>query len=475
MKTKPVFAVWIYWGAEMRMFVFSGLVRELARYGDVLLVGRKDVRARAGSSVPECCRVAVVPEMPPPRALSVVDSLANTMQAERVRRRYRGLAVRDDAAVNRKWSMLHRLRGAAGRAAARAGAIRALNGVLLAWAERSVRAQAALTEPLAVAGRPVVCLQGDYLSVWGHLFAAGAAAAGSVVYYPMNWRDISKGARVALPASDICVWNDNMGEALLRNNPWLRGIPLHVVGSTQFDSHFRSDWYQDRMSFCREMGLDANRRIMCYSAVNDNAYRGEAALVDLLAQRLAAARLADSIQILVRLNPTGSDPAYQRLPARHPGLVVLSSPAWDTEPASAGVPAWRANTEEDARRMTNLVRHCDLHACLPSTMVIDFGIRGVPSVCFGFDPHDGLRRPSPAAAFVAQEMFGEAFTSGAALVADAADTLVPAVRQGLSPDPRREAALRRFVRQSAGAADGTAHRVLARTLAGCADAAGWTR
>ncbi len=468
---RPIFAIWIYWGAELRAFVFSGLARELARHGDLYVVSRVDPRELAPTCLPAGCRVLSAPAIRYPRGFAQLHSFANLAHGEWISRRYAGLAIRDQAAIGEPGENgAKRLRRRAGGILARSAMVRLLNRRLLRWGRKLAAVSGTLATEIPWC-REGTLLTGDYLGVPGHLFAQTAMAAGwRVCFYPLNWRDISKGARIALPVTNLAVWDAPMKNLLFRNNPWLRKLPCRVVGSTQFDSHFRDDWILDRRDFCQSLSIDPDRQIVCYSGVSDRAYQGEAAIVGLLAREIQAAGWADRLQILVRLNPTASDPAYREMAARWSPLVKLLAPEWDLRFADGSQPVWRSNTETDARLLANLIRHTAVHVCLPSTMVLDFGVRGVPTVGIAFDADEPAGRRSLARDFAAQEIVRGAVAAGATRVADSPRTAVAGIVEALAADAGARARLTGYVRDLVGAVPGTAHAALAAGMVADAEA-----
>lgn len=466
---KPVFAIWMYWGAELRAFVYSGVARELARRGDLYLVSRVDPRELAPHSLPEGGHILPLSPLRYSRGFSRLHSFANLVHGEWVAHRFARAAIRDKAAIgDTDETGPKRVRRRVGRVFACPPVVRLLNWLVLGWGRRMARSSGPVRTEIPWS-RKGVLLTGDYLSVPGHLFAQSARAAGwRVCFYPLNWRDISKGARIALPVTDLAVWDAPMKDLLFRNNPWLRKLPCRVVGSTQFDSHFREDWVLDRSAFCRTLAIDPDRRIVCYSGVSERAYRGEAAILDLLAREIRAAGWENRLQILVRLNPTASDPAYRDVAARWNPLVKLIEPEWDTRFTDGTQPVWRSNTESDARLMANLIRHSDVQVCIPSTTVVDFGTRGVPSVCIAFDPPDGLTRHIRAADFARQELFQGAFDTEAVFLARSAPEAANAIGRFLENRGESGDCLSRFVTGMVGPEPGTAHLALAECVAACA-------
>lgn len=148
---------------------------------------------------------------------------------------------------------------------AKAPTLRAWLGRLLAWLERGVPTCPALDAFLAEHDPDVVvlasvtnppALQLDHLK---SAMAAGRHASLSV----WSWDHLSGKAWLKLVPEQILVWNDTLkGEAVD-----LHGIdPARVVvtGAQCYDQWFERSPSRDRITFCREIGLDADRPYILY-------------------------------------------------------------------------------------------------------------------------------------------------------------------------------------------------------------------
>jgi hypothetical protein len=352
--------------------------------------------------------------------------------------------------------------------------VRLLHRYLQSAGRRAARRAAGELEWLAGNGGALVFLTGDWLSVAGNLAAhAVRDAGGAVCFYPLNWRDVFKGARLSLPATRLLFADGHMAETAFRNNPWLRGTPSSVVGAVQFDAHLRKEWIEPRETFCRQVGLDPARKIVCYSAASRRAYEGEAGILMQILNEMRREEQGENVQFLVRLNPAGSDPAFSALEREHGDTVRLLEPVWElVRPPGDREPVWRSGTERDARLLANVIRHSAAHVCLPSTRVVDFAMGGRPSVCVGFDPPCAARRSS-AAQFADQEIFHDLFRRRAAWKADSPQELVRLLNR-LSESPGLWTdGVRQIVEQfSGGTAPGRVHERIAGELAGLADGPG---
>ena len=457
---RPVFIFWLYWGAEVRVFLYSGLAEFLGRFGEVIVL-----TPFLPDALRECFSEVKWRMVPSPRVRlwrARLHSLANRAHGEWVKKYFSDLGVADRAArfdpVAASFSQ--RISDVIARIACNRPAVHLLNHVTT----RSLPVNRRwFTEIVpSTEKRRTVFITSDSLSMPG-LIAANSALSVSgwpVVFYPSNWRDVFKGARVGRQFTELVLWNDQQAKVLLRNNPWHRPETLTVIGSSQFDSHFREDWLLPREQFFAHLGLDPNRPLVCYSAVSDSAYKGEAQIVAQFVRELQRSPDGKKVQVVVRLNPSGSDPNYRALAAQFPSTVAVNQPNWWNVTGSGLTGRWKANTPQDARFFTNLIEHCELNVGLPSSVMLDFGVRGRPSVAVAFDSPGAVEADSRASDFLKQGFFLDAlhrraFEMGRTPVDIAAIVRRICISGAAEPDRLRE-----YVEETVGGNDGLVHEQL---------------
>jgi len=451
----PRFVFWFYWGAEVRSYLFSGLIEELSRTADVVVLTRKipaGVEEIAGQGV----EFRQLPEITVSRLHGWLVTLANHVHLKWLENRKEVLAVGDRAAVPlHAWGWKKRAKVFLGGILGHAGIVQGL-GKMEAIAERRTARRLAPLVP-ARAGN-VMLISGDYLSPGGAgIAAAVTAAGGESVFFPLNWRDVYKGARLRRMFTTWLFWNEDMRRTALSFNPVLAASRTGVVGALQFDGHFREEWREDREPFLGSVGLDPSRPVMCYSAVAENAFAGEAALVVAILKALERSAEGKRIQLLVRLNPAGSDPAYDDLPQRFPGRVAVYRPELEDQPS--GGPPWKSPSLRDARFFSNTIRHCGANIGLPSTVMLDFGVLGKSSICIGFsgEAERGVRR------FLEQPFFREAQARQVWPIAEDPEQAARLLLR-LVHEPACEPALSAYLADVVGEIDGKNHRRVANLL-----------
>jgi hypothetical protein len=461
---RPLFVFWIYWGAEMRVFLYSGLAEFLARFGEVVVLTPflPDVLRESFPGV--TWRIISSPGVQIWRARLL--SLANRAHGEWVKRYFSGRGVADRAAglVPFAPSFSQRIRDVIAKIACNRPAVDWLNNAS-ACSLPANREWFAEIVPSS-AKRRGVFVTSDFLSMTG-LTAANSALSISgwpVVFYPSNWRDIFKGVRIGKHFTQLVLWNEEQAKVLLRNNPWHSPETMTILGSTQFDSHFRKDWLIPRTQFFSRLGFDPKHPLVCYSAVSDAAYKGEAQIVEQIVRELQRSPDGKKVQVVVRLNPSGSDPDYMALASQFPSAVVVHQPSWWNVTDTGVTSRWKANTPQDAMFFTNLIEHCELNIGLPSSVMLDFGVRGRPSVAVAFDSPGAVDAESRASDFLEQGFFATALNRRAFEIGNTPLELADIVRRICLKGPDNDDRLRQYVEETVGGNDGLVHQQLGRFL-----------
>lgn len=468
------FVFWFYWGAEIRVFVFSGLIDYLVDHGEVVVCARFLNQDLMSSADP---RVRWIQSTLTKGSAwqSRFHSFANRVHWLWLCKRSEGMAVLDRAAVAGDTEPLNTLREVGAKAFARRPVVNLVNKLASRALDATVEDLNWLS-PMDLSKGATILVSSDYLSVAGvRTIRAAKKRKLATVFYPSNWRDVYKGARLSPPFNDWIMWNAKMVDAARRNNPWLGNARFREAGSTQFDSHFRSDWFVPREKFCTMLGTDPNRPLICYSAVSDSAFKGEAEIVEQIIDALQKSEIGRSVQVVVRLNPAGSDPCYRDLCLKYPQTCFMQSPEWWIERPPDGAPIWRSNTPADARMMANLIEHCLANVGLPSTMMLDFAVKGRPSICIGFDPSECKGGTTRAKDFLDQEFIRPALEQNVWPVASSATDVAELIVKCIKGTIAENKAAYNFVTATVGSCDGKVHQRLAQDIISICDRVRQTR
>ncbi len=195
-----------------------------------------------------------------------------------------------------------------------------------------------------------------------------------------SWDNLTTKGRIAAPFDHYFVWSDQMADELLSFYPDVDTERVHVVGSPQFDPYADPSLVWDRERFVRELGLDADRPVICYSGGDTLTCPEDPDHLRIVCELIQSGRIRGNPQVVLRPAPVDTSDRYDLVLDRYP--VVMSRPAW-RDPGLG----WAAvsPTRHDMELLVNLTRHSDLNINMASTMTLDFAIHDTPVVNLGFD------------------------------------------------------------------------------------------
>lgn len=157
---------------------------------------------------------------------------------------------------------------------------------------------------------------------------------------------------------------------------------VHVVGTPQFDPYADRTLLWSREEFCRRVGADPARPIICYSGCDADTCPDDPAYVAILAELMERGVLEGNPQLLVRPAPVDDGRRYQPVLAQHPE-IRFSRPEWH-HPAEGN---WHGvvPSAADIQLLMNTIYHSAVNVNHASTMTLDFALWDRPVVNVAFD------------------------------------------------------------------------------------------
>lgn len=200
-----------------------------------------------------------------------------------------------------------------------------------------------------------------------------------------SWDNLSSKGRIAAPFDHYLVWSNLMREELMRFYPHVPHENIHVVGTPQFDPYVDRSLLWSRDEFCRRVGADPSRKLICYSGGDAGTCPEDPKHVELLMSQVRSGLIRGNPEVLLRPVPVDDGRRYDGVCSRYPELKRLQ-PQWvHTEPGN-----WAkvVPLADDVQFLANLTQHSDLNVNLGSTMTLDFGMHDKPVVNVAFDMSD---------------------------------------------------------------------------------------
>lgn len=269
---------------------------------------------------------------------------------------------------------------ALGRAAAAVGGLETLQSQLYRAVERlpetaHYRAQFESTRPdlvLSSNQRPT--------SVLPVVLAARALGIPTATCI-FSWDNLTSKARIAAPFDHYLVWSDRMKAELQQFYPHIADDRIHIVGAMQFDPHADPNILMSRADFCRQIGADPSRPLLCYSSGDDENSPEDQDHTELMLKLIREGRIHRHPQVVLRPSPASTGKRFESVCARYPELIY-SRPQWI---AGSGSWAQMFPLPGDTVLLANLVHHADMNVSVASTMTIDSAIHDRPIVNVAFD------------------------------------------------------------------------------------------
>lgn len=427
-------------GVGVRNFVLGSFAERVAEAGPVLALHAlsDDLVARYAPSTPDYDWQPLYPAVPG-RVSELLASATGYahMYWARTAAMQRRLGQRVTAPTRGRRAMIRTAR-ALGRLAARPSGIAMLERLHHATVVRSDAY--AHYHALFARTRPGVlfCTQQRAPLAAAPVLAARALGIPTAAFI-FSWDNLSSKQRIAAPFEHYCVWSDAMRDELRRFYPEVPPARIHVLGAPQFDPYADADVLWTREAFCRRVGADAHRPIICYSGGDTGTCPDDAHHVALLLRLIREGRIPGSPQVLLRPSPVDDGRRYEAVRREFPELRYLP-PAWvHTVPGD-----WSrvAPLPEDVALLANVTHHCALNVNVASTMTLDFALRDRPVVNVAFD----VTAPPPLGrplrdVYYRYEHYAPVVAIGAARMAYDADDLARHVTAYLA-DPALDRAAR---------------------------------
>jgi hypothetical protein len=227
----------------------------------------------------------------------------------------------------------------------------------------------------------LLCTAQEAPEVLASVLAAKSLGITTVAFI-VSWDNLTSKSRISAPFDHYLVWGDQMRSDLMAFYPEVRASQIHIGGSPQFDWYADRSLLQSRQDFCRQLGADPARPLVCYSGGDLDTCPEDPGHVRILMELIRAGLVQGSPQVILRPSPADDGSRYKEVLASYPELVY-SPPRWQKvifRNRTRSVPKI-----EDVHLLANLTYHSDVNVNLASTMTLDFSINDTPVVNIGFD------------------------------------------------------------------------------------------
>jgi hypothetical protein len=205
--------------------------------------------------------------------------------------------------------------------------------------------------------------------------------------FVFSWDNLSTKGRIAAPFDHFLVWSDHMKQELHRFYPKISDQHAHVIGTPQFDFYADRKLLWSRSEFCRRIGADPNRSLICYSGGDVEVSKADHLHVAVLMELIRSGQVQGRPQVLLRPAPSDQGTRYDSVRRDFPELIY-APPAWTRSHSPYGDFFGMVPSMADVQLLANLTFHSDLNVNFASTMTLDFAIRDKPVVNVVFEVAD---------------------------------------------------------------------------------------
>ncbi len=197
-----------------------------------------------------------------------------------------------------------------------------------------------------------------------------------------SWDNLSSKGRIAAPYGHFLVWSELMKQEMAQFYPEVEGWRVHVTGTPQFDPYADESLLWSREEFCRRIGADPRRPLICYSGGDRSVCPQGPEQVATVMEALRSGLIGEDAQLIFRPVPTEDGLRYQWVREKYPEMI-FAKPEWRGNPGEG----WDTYlpTRADVQFMANLVRHSNVNINVASTMTLDFAIQDKPVVNLAYD------------------------------------------------------------------------------------------
>lgn len=416
-EVKKTIIIWCYWGPEVRLIVYSKLLHRLLASHRVILMSRV-VDAAFMEKVPAECEVIQIPPIDDRRLYSLTNMVNSSHKRTLQRKGFKlGLKTNAGTGPTKNRSLGSKLRMILSSAIP-TRILLILEELSYKWCRKDY---AFLTQSIECPN-PVL-LTMDPVSCGSLMMSHCISAFGgkTVLFFP-NWKDLARGFRCRRSYHNYLLWNEEMLEDLTRQNNDLNIKNISITGTPQFELNRQFNNEEVRGEVLKALNLQEEKPIILYTAASKRVIPFEGEILNVLCEKIQREEIVNSPQLVVRLNPTGSDPTIPKLAEKFP-FMRISEPKWDFRPEQPGG-FWQSTDPEDVKLYGCLLHACSFGIGAPSTVVVDLANAGKRMVAIGFDPPGKPVNGRSVTTFSSQDIFQSAMHFNAAILAEDPEELV---------------------------------------------------
>jgi hypothetical protein len=163
---------------------------------------------------------------------------------------------------------------------------------------------------------------------------------------------------------------------------------IKITGTPQFEFYNNKELLQSKEEFCNQFGLDASKKIICYSGDDTRTSPYDPDYLNDLASSIHQLPEEKQAQVLLRRCPVDLTGRFDSIVKEYPEIIKVADPLWNFDKNNKGKWTLVYPKFEDVTLLINTVQHCDAVINVGSTMAHDFALYQKPAIYINYDvPH----------------------------------------------------------------------------------------
>lgn len=255
---------------------------------------------------------------------------------------------------------------------------------------------------------------------------------------PRSWDTISKILFYTKP-QHLLVWSPFMKKQSVRYQDY-KGDDVTITGVPQFDHYKKQDRLQTREHFCKQLGLNPDRKIILYGSTGGNCFNEEEYLK--LIKKFIDNKKIPLAQVIIRPHPGYADDAekFKQL-ERYPGFVVDRRDKRDTRFKDL----WDISMDH-LDNLFNSLYHADACINIASTLTLDALACDTPVININFDLRDDVAKNMSVKRLYKTDYIAAVTHTGATYLANSKDEYLNYLKEILSIGSTRDVAKEKFIK-----------------------------
>ena len=202
-----------------------------------------------------------------------------------------------------------------------------------------------------------------------------------------SWDNIPK-AKLTVRTDSYVVWSEHMKEEMKLFYPEIATEKIKITGTPQFEFYDYEELLITKEEFCRQFGLDASKKIICYSGDDTRTSPYDPEYLNDLAESINQLSEDKQAQILLRRCPVDLTGRFDVVVKKYSNIIKVADPLWSFDKNNKEKWTLVYPKFEDVALLINTVKHCDAVINVGSTMAHDFAMYKKPAIYINYDvPH----------------------------------------------------------------------------------------